>query len=115
MENNGFGMKWHKFLIYFYLWANAISNILFGVMALGVLGVGMIATGIYAIITRYKLANYRRGARYHLVAVGVLSGLLSTLLVMVDMDGSITSVIPSIVWAAINNYYYKKRDSLFVY
>lgn len=136
MDNKGFGMKWHNFLIYFSLWANAVGCFLYGfgglsvafglsrpgryrynpqyVTLIGLIGFVLFLVGVYSIVTRYKLARRRENARVHLNAVWLLSGLFTTFFLMVDADASITGAIPSVVMTFVNNYYYKKRDELFI-
>ena len=83
-------MKWHKFLIYFSLWASAVFVFLRGAgfAALGIFseesnsqsfplpgvktlnvvyGVFYLACAVYHIYTRYQLARFRKGAPKHLL------------------------------------------------
>ena len=130
-------LKWHKFLIYFSLWLNAVSSFLLGAMGIGamidppgryryneslqwmaaLIGAALIAVGIYTIVTRFKLAKFRRCAPDHLMAVWILSGLLSTVLMLVDglEINFISSMIPTLAMASVNHYYYKKREKLFIH
>jgi len=90
-------MKWHKFLIYFSLWASGISNILVGIMYLSgkwydfvngegassivynvidglktvdiMYGMFAIALGVFAIFTRFQLAGFKATAPKMLTAL----------------------------------------------
>lgn len=134
MENR-YGMKWHKFLVNFSLWLTAISEILLGgVMLLMmtmdtpnryrgengllifafVLLVLMVACGVYGIVVRFELARFKQNAPAHLLFVQIAESIVIALFMMIDEDVALTSIIPSIVWAFINRYYYSKRADLFV-
>ena len=91
-----FGMKWHKFLIYFSLWAGAALN---GISALAMItetqygsnrvmvymvypsmrtvdvlfGLLLIAVSVYTIYTRFQLARFKIGAPRKLNWVYALS------------------------------------------
>ena len=85
-------LKWHKFLIYFSLWASAITNAIQGLSAITgmpygadsetiyryfpqlrsvnvVMGFALIALAIYTIFVRFQLAGFRRGAPQKLVGL----------------------------------------------
>ena len=127
------GMKWHKFQIYFSTWANAVCNILLGIMAFSAvtnpvgryrydeslvfmsatLGIALIALGIYFIFTRYALANNKSGAPNHLLAASLLTSLVVTLFMMLDMSANFSSIIPTLPVPLLTRWYYSKREYLF--
>lgn len=136
MDNRGFGMKWHNFLIYFSLWLNALVCLFIGATGVWVcfsadppgryvgnmeakfdaaaVGVALILMAVYTVITRYKLAKRKDGARKHLVTVWLLSGFASSLFMVIDGSGSFLGLIPTVIMAVVNHYYYQKRDDLFI-
>ena len=87
-------LKWHKFLIYFSLWASAVFVFMKGanLIALGIFGdtdpqvpeptslkvldiaygVIYIALAVYHIYTRYQLARFKKGAPKHLLILYVI-------------------------------------------
>lgn len=131
--NDPRGMKWHKFLIYFNLWLGAICNFLLGLIYLAYLGsdnfnswrytfgevafVGIFAVilGIYAIVTRFKLARFRENAPVHLTAYLILVTILNAVVCAMETKFSFGTVIGSIVHIALNCIYYNKRSDLFVF
>lgn len=132
-------MKWHKFLIYFSLWAGALS--LFGTglsvimqvvqygsllgqsLALGLVlySVAAIALGIFSIYVRFQLARFRRSAVKLLVLLHVLTIVLnivdfamaSNLGITIDSSNTSTLFAP-VILIILNLQYYKKRSALFV-
>ena len=95
-------MKWHKFLIYFSLWASAVMNVLNSfVMFTGahyggenearmvynffdglksvdiIMGVLFIGIAIFAIVTRFSLAKYQSKGPKQLLAVYGLNAVLT--------------------------------------
>ena len=100
-------LKWHRFLIWFSLWAGAIVSVtggwqtLTGEQYLGqadavyaqfgsglktadmVYGVAMILLGAYMIYTRYQLAGFRIGAPKKLSAVYIAQVVLNLLMAVV--------------------------------
>ena len=145
-----YGMGWFKFLIYFALFAGAILNIASGVMMLsgeqydGVgslvyamfdglealdmgVGVAMIALAALQLVTRFRLAGFRRGADKLIVAcyvgialieivyiVGFLAIIPEYIVEDMDLSSSIASAGVSLVMAGINAAYFGKRKALFV-
>ena len=87
-------LKWHKFLVYFSLWASAVFVFMKGanLIALGIFGdtdpqvpeptslkvldiaygVIYIALAVYHIYTRYQLARFKKGAPKHLLILYVI-------------------------------------------
>ena len=126
------GMKWHKFLIYFNLWFGAICNLLLGFIYLAYLGsdnfnswrytfggvafvgISAIILGVYAIITRFKLAKFRTSAPGHLTAYLILVTILDAVVCAMEFEFSFSTVIISIVHIVLNCIYYNKRSDLFV-
>ncbi len=126
------GMKWHNFLIYFSLWAAGIINIAVGIIYLvypatdsfnyymydigevALMGFFSLIMGIYAIVTRFKLAKWHASAPGHLIAYSVLSAIFSA--VMGSIEGTLTleTIIGSIVFIIINCVYYNNRKDMFV-
>ena len=89
-------LKWHKFLIYFALWAGAILNVVNGFNHITggiyegsasyvyytypgmkttdtVMGVAIIALAMYMIFVRFQLAGFKTGAPKKLVILYVLT------------------------------------------
>ncbi len=124
-------MKWHKFLVYFALWAGAVINIGMGIVYLTQLGdiradaktivavyaIGSIALGIYGIKVCLDLLRFKKGGPKALFILYIAVGILN----IVFLAGSgqtlaenVAQVIAPFAWAFINRTYYNKRDHLFV-
>lgn len=87
MVENAKGMAWHKFLIYFGLWASGIFALISGVLQLTVMnefqmfpawvtvsyGVALIALGCYCIYVRFQLAGFKKDAPQKLLLT-ILAG-----------------------------------------
>lgn len=114
-------MKWHNFLIYFALWAGGIVNIIggLGLMArasqvyygggtLAMIGIVMIAYGIFSIYVRFRLAGYYTNGPTLLIASYVINAIVSL------FTSGFTGLIASVIMIAVNYVYYNKRSSLFV-
>ena len=92
-------MKWHKFLIYFGLWASALIEVVNGVQLLNgsiyegqadavyqyyaglesadkIFGILMIAIGAFGIYTRFQLAGFKKGAPGKLVMNYILGSIV---------------------------------------
>ena len=126
------GMKWHKFLIYFSLWASFISNTLTGIFALFVFLSGnfssdfpyimwalfytitQILTGIYALFVRFRLAHFRKNAPKHLIIFLSIFCIMQSLRCIIDSTSPIAYVLGGIIYILLNNNYYSKRSGLFV-
>ena len=141
-------MGWHKFLIYFSLWASALFCVVTGIMTFSgshyggyaqemyaifggmravdiAFGLIWIAIGAYAVLTRFALARFRKGASQKLtvlyganVAANVLYMILASSVMGIslwgEMDGSsYSSLAVSIVMIFVNRAYYAKRASMF--
>lgn len=133
-------LKWHYFLTYFALWAGSILNLASGyvvfeflsdmmnrksyfwypeisVTGLAIYGIMCVIFGIYGIVIRFKLANFRENAPQHLIAMNILSALIPLIVdkcFSLDMGTSLTMLAGGIVAALINSKYYGKRSSLFI-
>lgn len=114
-------MKWHNFLIYFALWAGAIVNIVIGLGLIGrassayygggtltLVGIALIAEGIFSIYIRFRLAGYYSNGPTLLVVNYVINAVVSL------FSSGIPGMIVSIAMIAANYVYYNKRSSLFV-
>jgi len=128
------GMKWHKFQIYFSTWFNAASCFLMAFFALSIvvepigryrynsglvsdaaiMGVVFIVLGIYFIYTRFALTSYKASAPNHLLIATVLSALVTTLFLMMDMDAEFSSFFSSLPVAILTRWYYSKRSHMFL-
>ena len=150
------GLKWFHFLIYFALWLNAIVCALNGIMQLTgasyeilgiaaedmyatyptlktvdlVFGVAYLVFALFCIITRSRLAHFKKGAPSMLIAFYVLSALITigstvaggvamgletqdllNLFIEADFLGSIIGTVIAIL---INKVYFGKRAHMFV-
>lgn len=109
-----YGMKWHKFLICFSLWAAAVLNVILGVAAIAngalLYGIVLIGAAAYTIFTRYQLANLKANAYKHLLATQLIVSIANVILLGFDFS----TVCSSITAICINHFYYKKREDLFV-
>lgn len=77
-------MKWHKFMIYFWLWFCAVVDFINGVNFIqiseysalfGLSGVALIATAVYGIYARFRLAKFKEDGPkqllyYYYVSIG---------------------------------------------
>ena len=124
MNNNGYHtqpdppMKWHKFLIYFSLWAGALINFFNGLQLLNgsiyqgnadqvysvfsglktvdmIFGIIYIAIAIFMIYVRFQLAGFKRGAPGKLISLYVIQ------LVALFAYTLVASVTIHIPWAEI--------------
>ncbi len=119
-----FPMKWHKFMIYFSLWAGGVLSILEGLAcfsAMGgsavgvVLGILCIAMGAWAIYVRFQLAALRTGAPKMLMIFLIVNAAIGLLNALGSGDTqSFTSVLASVAYAVWNWRYYTSRAELFV-
>ena len=140
------GMKWYKFLIYFALWAGAIVNLIDSLQfftgsilgddveilyayypLLKVLNLAfaliLVTYAVFAIYTRYRLAQFRRNgpaclhALYLVQLAMVLIYWLAGSLILgewLDLASGFSDLISSIVILCINIVYFRKRKHLFV-
>jgi len=134
MENN-YGMKWHKFLIYFSLWLQAVLNAVFGIMGLStaidppgryrhshsdmvpfmaMLGIVFLVLAVLTIVARFKLAGFRSGAPKFLLIVQLVTSVATGIFMIIDVDANIMSIFSGMIVPAITYYYYTKRNELFV-
>lgn len=139
-------MKWYKFLIYFALWAGAIVNLIDSLQfftgsilgddveilyayypLLKVLNLAfaliLVAYAVFAIYTRYRLAQFRQNgpaclhALYLVQLAMVLIYWLAGSLILgewLDLASGFSDLISSIVILCINIVYFRKRKHLFV-
>lgn len=63
------GMKWHKFLVYFALWANAILNVIMGILSLTGSKYGAYKDMVYAYLPQMKAPDLVYGILLLVVAV----------------------------------------------
>lgn len=142
-------MKWFKFLIYFALWFGGIANIVNGTQYLTggqygayksafytlhgslqvldiIVGVLMIALGIFQIYTRFRLAKFCANGPKFLLASYAANGILSVayyLLVLPyeiyeqsSLIGSIVgSVVACVLLVSLNHKYFTNRRALFIH
>lgn len=145
-----YGMKWFKFLIYFALFAGAVLNVVQGVLFLtganyeGAAelvyavfsdleivdkgcGIALIVLAVLQIITRFRLAGFKRGAGglvmlcYAAIAVietayiaGFAASVPEYVFESVDISGAAGSIVISVVMLIVNATYFSKRKALFV-
>ena len=133
------GMKWFHFLIYCVLWLNAGVCALLGFLLLGLVGdafttaygIAMLAFAVFCLITRSRLAKFKKGAPGCLYAVYILgnvvlvlffniiswmalSGSLTDLVAMLLDPSLLSAIVGTIIAVAINKVYFNKRKHLFV-
>lgn len=150
------GLKWFHFLIYFVLWLNAIVFALNGIMQLTgasyeilgiaaedmyatyptlktvdlVFGVSYLVFALFCIITRSRLAHFKKGAPSMLIAFYVLSALITIgstvaggvamrlepqdLLNLFIEENFLSSIIGTVIAILINKVYFGKRAHMFV-
>lgn len=151
-QNNGevLGMKWFKFVIWFQLFANGILNIYNGYKySMGkqynltdyyvqkfyntfdglqtidiTVGIMMMALGVYAIITRFFLAGFKKHGpfMYHLclffnILVTVIYCILIQTTVVglqIDITKMITYAVTTTTLLICNIVYFGKRKHLFI-
>ena len=143
-------MKWYKALIYVILFLSALMNAAYGITLLtgahydgmaalvymafgslrtldGFVGLLSIALAVAAIVTRQKLAHFKResltwllmtyiagaagGLIYVIGANAILGGLVDFSEIIAQQ---VTTLIGSIIMVALNYVYFTKRASLFV-
>ncbi len=109
-----YGMKWHKFLVNFSLWLGAILNFVMGAACMfegaPLYGIVLICAAAYSIYVRFQLANFKKNAYKHLLAVQLIVVAADLFL----MGAEISALVSNIVACSVNYLYYKKRDELFV-
>lgn len=131
-------MKWHKFLIYFQLFAAAIIN---AVNAVGYFaglfsdpdgfgawsaiyifyGVAYAVTAVLAIYVRFRLAGFRQnGPKVYMIFLGVNVALQVLNLInafgtdIYSLSSAVSSLLTIAIMMILTNIYYKKRAELFV-
>lgn len=122
-----FPMKWHKFMIYFVLWINALGFFANGVTyassanlsgSLGLFALIDFALAAACVYVRFQLAGLRQGAPKKLlillvccVAMSVMEYLIVSLF---TEDTTLTWLISSLGQMLYNWRYYASRQELFV-
>lgn len=131
-------MKWHKFLIYFQLFAAAILNALNAVQFFAGLfsdpdgfgawsaiyifyGVAYAVTAVLAIYARFRLAGFRQnGPKAYLAFLCVNCALNALNLVnaigteIYAVSSAVSALLTTVVMIILTNIYYKKRADMFV-
>ncbi len=151
MEQKNYQMKWFKFIIYVELFVDAVVCIMAGVLSAllfspwgsegvelaneklcavlgGIYGVVLIILGVYAIIVRKKLVNYKAKAPvlYYIkvIALGIMPliffglmglnvGYVGHNLTMWFIRAGI-GLVESLIYFVLIRIYFKKRAELFV-
>lgn len=118
-------MKWYKFVIYFQLFASAALNFYYGFRYLGNgldydigrltwYGIFTVGIGIWALVVRSKLKNFKENAPkqyYFYLFSGIILNLLFSMQPMAELLGS---AIGTGIVVACNVVYFNKRKHLFV-
>lgn len=125
-------LGWHKFLIYFYLWACGFWDIYVGAQelqlasydgAFGFFGIFGIALGVFAIIARFRLAGFKENAPKLIVLFFVITGCINFLEALYigsnfgfdNLDSMYyTNILMVIPFAIITWRYYSSRQELFI-
>lgn len=145
-------MGWFKFLIYFSLFASAVLNLISGISFLTgsryggkedaelvyetfeklktldmIMGVLCIILGVLALITRFRLAKFRKDGPLTLAILYIATSIVNIIYIIsfvsiipsfiteqMDFTSTITSIIVGIVMIFVNAIYFKKRKHLFV-
>lgn len=133
-------MKWYKFLIYFYLFANAIEYFYNFIMSVNnatiftndrrlgdlVFAVFYLGMAVYSLITRNALAKYKEIGPRLLLGSYIIIAIASVINILVFSDrlsgtsddifiALLISVFTELIMYACNAAYFKKRDHLFKY
>ncbi len=125
-------MKWYKFLIYFALWAGAITSLsnagnmmmIFGDdNPIGVIFmIGHLIAAVVSVIARFRLAKFRRNGPSMLILVYVINIILNIALTVfinsMSYYGSVsTNLAPYMIWNIIliiaNKKYFRRRAAMF--
>ena len=138
LPQNTYPMKWHKFLIYFQLFAAALVGlynavVCFRMVFLGVgtfgpwnviyaiAGVICVVLAVWAIYVRFRLAGFRRNGPKMYILFLAINCVFQVLNLVIAFGGDITttssavgSVVSSVLMLVLTNIYYKKRAELFV-
>ena len=84
------------------------------VPVLVLLGVLFFVLAVLSIVVRFKLARFKAGAPKLLLAVQIVSSVVSGAFMAIDVDGSILNIFTGMIVPIITYYYYSKRAALFV-
>lgn len=130
-----YGMKWHKFLIYFSLWLQGALNVALGfagisimaepfgryrhaqsdmVSVMGMLGILFVVLAVLTIVARFKLARFKSGAPKFLLIVQLVTSVACGVFMAIDVDSSLLGCLSGMIVPVITYYYYTKRSELFV-
>lgn len=125
-------MGWHKWLIYFILWAwmvvdaaNFVSCMEYAnyIGFLGVIGIAYLALAVADVVVRFKLAKFKEGAPKMLLYLTLCSVVVEFLFYVTissspyfTVDSNAGVMIAARIGFAIGNHrYYASRSELFVY
>ena len=152
MNENTKPLKWHNFLIYFALWAKALSTLIdalnvfigthphYGEMKSSIYqaapslrlldifaGMFMICLSVYAVYTRFQLAEFKKNAPdklLYLYAAGTALSIIYLLIfaavlglplkLLFSVKGILPKLIALVIILFINKKYYDNRKELFV-
>ena len=132
-DTSQYKLGWHKFLIYFFLWAEGIVGISNGVQELqlagyygifGLFGLINIALGVFAIVVRFRLAGFKKNSPKLVTLLNVIYACLNLVETLVaasivgfeNLDFYFYSgIISAIPIAVITWRYYSSRQELFIY
>lgn len=138
LPQNTYPMKWHKFLIYFQLFAAALISLYNAVecfrtvfLGLGVFdpwnvvyaiaGVICVVLAVWAIYVRFRLAGFRKNGPKMYILFLAINCVFQVLNLVIVFGGDITttssaigSVGAGVLMLVLTNIYYKKRADLFV-
>ena len=78
------------------------------------MGIFSLLMGVYAIVTRFKLAKWHSGAPTHIIIYSILSAVFGVVFGSLEGTLTLSTVIGSIAHVVINSVYYTKRRHLFV-
>lgn len=138
LPQNTYPMKWHKFLIYFQLFAAALISLYNAVecfrtvfLGLGffdpwnvvyaIAGVICVVLAVWAIYVRFRLAGFRKNGPKMYILFLAINCVFQVLNLVIVFGGDISttssaigSVGAGVLMLVLTNIYYKKRAELFV-
>lgn len=128
-DPKNYKLKWHKFLVFFWLWFTGLLDFLAGYTwielmeyngGFGLLGFAMIIVGIFNIIVIFPLARFKKGApQLLLIAMGAVA-VLNVIVCIIEFslgaaDGTTIGQVCWQILAILYTYrYYSSREDLFV-
>lgn len=119
-----YGMGWHKFLIYFSMFAASAIYIIDGILCfkyieynalMGLFGVIEIALGVFYLFVRNSLAKFRENAINLFLTAQILVIVYSVITSLVLESFELSTIIASVTMTIVNRNYYTKRKDLFIY